>query len=264
MRAPRPESIALPRPALGGYEPRLAQLAARAWPMKCAQELRSALVFRALRDAARRLGAAFAPLAADAARIAREELRHARLCRDAGVALGAAVVTHDRAPVARRLAGLPEPRRRLLALLLIEVAIGETVSAALFATGRRGAREPLTRTVLGNILRDEVGHARFGWSALARVLPAFAGEREWLGGELRRGLADLEQSVAAPALRRLEAGEPFAPALSELGMLAPELRVEVFYRTIERAVLPRLERLGLDGAQAWSQRYQLAPPAAPQ
>lgn len=218
---PRPAPIALPRPVLGDYAPHVAQLAAGAWPMKCAEELRSALVFRALRDAARRLGAAYAPLAADAARIAREELRHARLCHDAGVALAATAVTHDCAPVARRLAGLAEPPRRLLGLLLIEVAVGETVSAALFAAGRRGAREPLTRTALGIILHDEIGHARFGWAALARVLPAFSGEREWLGGELRRGLADLEQSVAAPALRRLEAGEPFDPALSELGVLAP-------------------------------------------
>jgi len=49
-----------------------------------------------------------------------------------------------------------------------------------------------------------------------------------------------------------------APAHAALGVLAPEARVEAFYVTVERLVLPRLSRLGLDGDTAWSRRYARA------
>jgi hypothetical protein len=37
--------------------------------------------------------------------------------------------------------------------------------------------------------------------------------------------------------------------------LAPEARVEAFYDAVENLVLPRLTRLGLDGAVAWRDSY---------
>jgi len=71
-------------------------------------------------------------------------------------------------------------------------------------------------------------------------------------------LAASEQQIALPVLRRLDAGEPFDPALAELGVLAPEARVEAFYAAIEQLVVPRLDRIGLDGSQAWRDRYRAA------
>ena len=65
----------------------------------------------------------------------------------------------------------------------------------------------------------------------------------------------MEQQIAAPALKRLDAGIAFQPAYAELGVLAPEARVEAFYAAVERLVIPRLARLGLDGARAWRDRY---------
>jgi hypothetical protein len=59
-----------------------------------------------------------------------------------------------------------------------------------------------------------------------------------------------------PALRWLEEGRPFDPAYAALGVLHPEARVEAFYTAVERLVVPRLTRLGLDGARAWSERYR--------
>ena len=65
----------------------------------------------------------------------------------------------------------------------------------------------------------------------------------------------MEQQIAAPALRRLEANVAFDPRYAELGVLAPESRVDAFYAAVERLVIPRLTRLGLDGARAWRARY---------
>jgi hypothetical protein len=145
---------------------------------------------------------------------------------------------------------------RASALALIEVAVGETISMALFRAGRRAAVEPLTRSALERILTDEVRHQRLGWSAITAWWPELPEEvRETLQEEARAGLGAMEQQIAAPALRRLDAGTPFEPAYSSLGVLSPESRVEAFYAAVERLVLPRLVRLGLDADRAWRDRY---------
>jgi hypothetical protein len=91
-----------------------------------------------------------------------------------------------------------------------------------------------------------------------RILwPGLSDERRArLQFESSNGLAAMEQQIAVPALRRLEAGRPFDPAHAALGVLAPEARVDAFYQAVERLVLPRLDALGLDGAGAWSRRYR--------
>jgi len=83
--------------------------------------------------------------------------------------------------------------------------------------------------------------------------------RAALQREAARALGAFEQQSAAPALRRLERGEPFDPAHAALGVLAPETRVESFYASVEEMVLPRLTRLGLDAAKAWAERYRPTP-----
>jgi len=65
----------------------------------------------------------------------------------------------------------------------------------------------------------------------------------------------MEQQIAAPALRRLEGNVPFEPAYAALGVFAPEARLEAFYAAAEQLVLPRLTRIGLDGGNAWRDRY---------
>jgi hypothetical protein len=138
------------------------------------------------------------------------------------------------------------------------------VSSLLFRAGRRAAVEPLTRAALTSILGDEVRHARLGWSALAALWPALdAAERAALQREAAAGLGALERTIALPALRRLDAGEPFDPAHAALGVLAPESRVDAFYQAVERLVIPRLARLGLDGDAAWRDRYRVSTDSSP-
>ena len=80
--------------------------------------------------------------------------------------------------------------------------------------------------------------------------------RARLERDVSRSFGALEQGAALPALRRLEAGEALDPALVELGVIPPEVRVETFYEAIETVVLPRLSRLGFDGRRAWDARYR--------
>jgi hypothetical protein len=230
--------------------------------MRAAEELRSALIFRALTQAARRVPALGAWTERFAAMV-RDELRHTRLCAAIGVRLGAPAIAYDAAPVRARVAGLPDPTRRAAAILLVEAAMGETISTMLFRAGRRGATEPLTRAALTMILADEVRHQRNGWAALRALWPALSDdERGWLQDEAAGGLGAAERRIALPVLRWLEAGRPFDPACAALGVLPPEARVEAFYAAVERLVIPRLTALGLDGERAWRDRYRRSDRAA--
>jgi hypothetical protein len=251
----------LPAPDLAPYAHEDVRFAVAAWPMRAVEELRSALIFRALERAARACEVP-APWPSRLRSAVRDELRHSRLCAEMAARLGAGRPTYDPRPVRARLASLADPRERLGALLLVEVAMGETISMMLFAAGRRGAREPSTRAALRAILRDEVRHQRLGWAALTALWPTLDGRRrEALQREASRGLAGCERQVALPAMRWLRTGKAFHPAYSALGILHPERRIEAFYLAVERLVVPRLRALGLDGSRAWAERYRQRPDA---
>jgi hypothetical protein len=253
-RRPAPLGARLPAPALGGHAPEHVAFAARAWTMKAEEEHFSAAIFA---DALSYLVDAEVPidLLGGLHRVVGDELRHVELCLDLAECFQAPV------PVARHLPREPVPtapaerRARGRSILLVEGAIGETISSALFAAGRRGAEEPCTRAALGSILRDEVLHARFFWEALAALEPD-ARDREALHREASAALGRIETTYILPVLRRLEQGVPFEPAWAVLGIIPPELRVETYYRAIEGRVIPRLDRLGLDGGTAWANRYR--------
>jgi hypothetical protein len=158
--------------------------------------------------------------------------------------------------VAERGRSAPDRRASALAMLLFEGAVGETISALLFHAGRRAAAEPGTRAALSAILRDEARHARLCWAGLAALWPECnAADREWLQLQLQRSFGPFEQQSVRASLDRLERGERFDPSLAALGVLPPEVRVDTFYRGLERLVLPRLASLGLDARAAWQRRY---------
>jgi hypothetical protein len=245
----------LPAPELARFSAAQIEFARAAWPLRAAEELRSALIFRALADAARPTmdrdwSERFASCAAD-------EVRHARLCATVGNRLGATAPSYDSSPVRRRLKSYGDPRRRVAALLVAEIAIGETISMCLFRAGRQATSEPLSRAALEMILADEVRHQQLGWRGLDELWPRLEpAERDALQLEAARALAASEAHVALPVLRRLEAGERFDSAWAALGVLDFEVRVDTFYSAVENLVLPKLSKLGLDGQRAWNERYR--------
>jgi hypothetical protein len=246
----------LPAPDLASYTEGQLRFAGAAWPMRAAEELRSALIFRALADAARRIGMV-EPWPSRFAAAVRDEVRHARLCASVAARFAAGEPCYDVLPVRARLARTPLLVMRVASLLLVEVAMGETISMVLFRAGRRLAVEPLTRAALGLIAADEVRHQALGWAGMAAVWPTLDDrQRAAMQQEAGLGLAACERQTALPALRWLERGRPFAAALGRLGVLSPEVRVESFYQAVERLVIPRLTRLGVDGALAWNRRYR--------
>lgn len=237
----------LPAPALAAFTPAQVAFAAFAWPMRAAEELRSALIYRALAHASREALPAFTERFA---RVMHEEVGHARLCSQLASQLSGARPTYDARPVRARLAPLRDPLARMIALATSEVAIGETISMAMFRESRRATTEPLTRAAIESILADEARHQQLGWDALAAL-----GSSDTMQREATAALAASEQQIAVPALRFLERGEVFDPAWAALGVIDPERRVEAFYAAVEQLVVPRLNELGIDGSGAWAQRY---------
>jgi hypothetical protein len=242
----------LPEPQLAGFAPAARALAAEAWTMRAEEEHRSAAIFSALGAAVVAEGFAL-DLAGLVSGTVIDELRHAALCGELAQRFAATTPRVRMARVTRRLQSRPEPRQRALAILLIEGAVGETLSSALFNAGRHATTEPCSHAALAHIARDEARHARRFWEAMA-TLSLDDADLTQLQEEVRRAFAHLEQGIV-PSLRRLEAGEPFDPALAALGVLAPERRVDAFYHALEVAVRPRLMRLGLDDERAWRERY---------
>lgn len=169
--------------------------ARRAWPMKAAQELRSAAVFSELQRCALLLGLPLDVVMAFS-RAAQDELSHAEVCTMVGERLGAAGPRLEMRGVETRFAAHPDTQRRFLALLLAETAVGETVSCALFRAAVRSSREPLTRSALSLILADEALHARLGWKALGWVLQTRdLVDAPFLRDELRRHFQWIEQGT---------------------------------------------------------------------
>jgi hypothetical protein len=241
--------------ALDAFEETQVRHARRAWSMKSAQELRSAAIFSELVRLAIDCGLA-GEISKALASCAEDEMIHAELCRLVAKVFGAEPPVVDMKPVEDRLLGHREPWRRFLALLLVEVAIGETISTSLFRAGAKSSAEPLTRHALTMILRDEAQHARIGWEVLEVLRPIWTvDDRRFLDGELRAQLGAIEQSTAVPSLRLLASAAPFDPTLGRLGLLSPERRVEAFYEALEGKVLPALDALGLAGSASWAARY---------
>lgn len=241
-------------PSLASFTREQIAFAAAAWPLRAAEELRSALIYRALARASASALPAFTPRFAA---VAREEVGHARLCATVGAQLGATAPSYDARPVRARLARVPDPLARTLALVVGEVAIGETISMAMFRESRRATTEPLTRAAIESILADEARHQQLGWDSLTALAARGASALDAISAEATTALAFSEQQIAVPALRFLERGDAFDPGWAQLGVIQPEKRVEAFYAAVERLVLPRLAELGIDAQSAWANRYRM-------
>ncbi|HEY4122403.1 MAG TPA: ferritin-like domain-containing protein, partial [Byssovorax sp.] len=189
------------------------------------------------------------------ARAVGDELRHTELCVAMAARFGAR--PSPSLPMRRPVVEPSTPARRArgLEIVAMQGAIGETLSCAFLRKGERLAEEPGVKAALRSIRKDEVMHARQSWEALGVLVPTLDdGGRASLHAHLRFGLGGVENNLALPALRQVEAKERVDPALATLGLVPPAERAHAFYRTIERRVIPALDELGLDGKLAWSER----------
>jgi hypothetical protein len=231
---------------------------ADSWTLRSEEERRSAAVFT---DLLGLLADGQVPLEVlrEVHGIVGDEICHAQMCADMASALGA---PRPRSRLLPRVGLEPitaeDRRRRALEIVLVEGAVGETISAALFAAGRRSTEEPQARAALSRILEDEARHARCFWELLDRLVSP--DDLEHLADVVTDALGAIEQIQVVPSLESLARGDPFDPDWAALGVLPPAVRVDAFYGAIERRVLPSLTARGMDGSGAWAARYTRARP----
>lgn len=114
-------------------------------------------------------------------RAALDEIEHARLAYGLANAYGGDE-GDDIGPGQLELAGVRVrcDWRELVAALIHEACVGETLNVAEAMAAAEGARAPAVRAVLERVVDDEARHAALAWGSLAWLLErADSGERAW-------------------------------------------------------------------------------------
>lgn len=223
-----------------GTDPALHAAARATWRARMVQEHRSGRVFVAL---AAQLAAAGVDAGdvATCAGYAAEEHRHGVLCATVLGALGGAPVLPAEAlpdvPVHPDAGGAVEVAlRNVLAIS----CVAETVAVALLAAERHDVDGPL-RSIVGEILADEVGHARFGW----RTAAALAGRLDGAGRARTQAYVGLVLAEAATHFAGRVPASSFPASGAALGLCDGCRARALIDAVLAEVVVPRLGELGL-------------------
>jgi hypothetical protein len=232
------------------YDPASVAEARARWKKRMLDEYGSTTVFSAL---VAQLVEANASLDASAVtlKMSQDELRHAELCGRVVAAMGG-TSRAERETAVRPIAihaGCTVEERALRNVLVTSVS--EMYSVAFFVASLDRMTDPVLRSVTRELLGDEVMHGRFGFLYLQ-------GCADWLATspEVRASVSRYLRHVFAVCEREFVRG-PRARAGADddaLGLVSSDLAREVFEQTMEHAVVPGLERFGIDGGWAWRAR----------
>ncbi len=228
------------------------------WRGRMVNEHGSSRVFEQLAAQMRRAGFDDDTVAACAG-FAEEERTHGILCGAVVEALGGEAV----APALPE-SDLPqhddvEPVEAVLRNVLSVSCLSESIAVSLIGAERMRMPEGELRALLTRIYADEIGHARFGWGLVTRLVPGLdAAARERLGDYLAVAFAHLEEHELA----HLPITGPLPERAEDLGVCDGAEARELFYATIREAIVPRLEALGLPAARAWQERHEAQDAAA--
>ena len=242
-RRMRPEVEELPWGTLdrARYPERAVIAARQAWTISAFQEHRTAA---ACADTLSALVAAMAPLdlVAMATRFPLDEVVHIELCvRLANEIGGGAPLLHDPARL------IPKPKPGLSPLLhaadliVRHFCVGEAISVPLLRGTWHATTHPLTRGVLGWIVKDEAAHGEFGWMFLDWADDQLTdADRAHLRAVAAEAIEDMERSWAQVERRSADAALG-----AELGWLAPRAYVALGRRAMQEKVLAPLKERGL-------------------
>lgn len=237
------------------YDPRAIERVRAMWSQRMAVEHRSTTVFSNL---AAQLFEANAPLDAKLVmlRMAQDEIRHTETCGNVVRALGGVPrveVEISVSPLATHAGCSPE--ERALRNVLYTTCLSEMVAVARLVDEIDETADPYLRDATRRLLADEVLHGQYGFHYLAAVRPFLDGNPE-VRASLERYLVH-----AFAVLERALGGQPPPQTLSaderSLGLGALAHGREIFYETMTHAILPGLERFGIDASAAWKRRALL-------
>jgi hypothetical protein len=143
------------------------------------------------------------------------------------------------------------PEERALRNVLV-TSLSESYSVAFFVASLDRMTCPTLRSVTRALLADEVLHGSFAFHYLQAC-------SEWLAArpEVRASLTRYLRHAFAVCERELvrePTGAPRGADDERLGLVPNALGREIFLSTMEHAVVPGLERFGLDASRAFRLR----------
>lgn len=214
------------------------QHADRVWAARHGVETGAALRFGSL---SRRMWQAGAPeaLVELAARASRDETRHASRCEDILRARQAPVPP----PETRLLEYAPSdlaPEQRLTYEVVAQSCVSETESMATLVILLDEARDESLRSVIHELARDEVQHARLGWGYLSWARQRM--DLAFLAPLLPRMVA----GTAGPDLFRPPLPGTDDPTLYHAGVVPHSERQRIYLETLESVVIPGMNEHGVD------------------
>ncbi len=218
-----------------------------AWLRRMVDEHRSATVFSALLPQAIE---AEVPLDLQGIllKMALDELHHGVLCGRVVEALGGqAAARVAQATESIALHAGQTPLVRFTRNCLYASCISETVSVSLTTAERDETTDPFVRSVLDQLLGDEVTHARFGWVQLGLARPALSPD-DWAAVEAYVPFAldhYWKQLLAKRSTEPSTQGDEIAQRKA-LGLGSSAFYNELTRATLEEVVLPQLQAAGLD------------------
>ena len=229
------------------------------WHARMVNEYSSAAVFDGLAAQMRALSLD-EDLVAECRGFAAEERRHGVLCGAVVEALGGEALARypHREPYPAHVDAAP--LEALLRNVLSICCLSETVAVALIGAERLEMRDGSLKELLTRIYADEVGHARFGWRLVARIVPGLPTKmRRRLSRYLAVALAHLESHE----LDHLPVGQHFDNDAKQLGLCNGSDARVLLYECIEEVIVPGLEAAGLDAELAWAARHDVTPCRTP-
>jgi hypothetical protein len=202
-RRMRPEVEAMPWGTLNPGQHTEADLvmARQAWTGAAFQEHRTgvacAMTLRALMQARAPLD-----LVALATRFPLDEVVHVELCSRMAMELGGGTeLLHDSRNMVKDANPEASPLMQAVELSVRYFCVGEALSIPLLHGTWMAASHPLSRAVLGRIVRDEAAHGMFGWTVLDWAEPDLTTEdRATLGrvaGETLHTIVDNWRRIAS-------------------------------------------------------------------
>jgi hypothetical protein len=213
-------------------------LIAQVWAVRHGVETGASLRFAALSQGMHAAGAP-STLVELASRASADEVRHAAHCADILRSRGAEVPP----PETRLLFFGPRDlgsEQRLTYEVVAQSCISETESMATLVTLLDAASDAHLRTVLQELARDEVQHARLGWAYLAWARDRF--DLSFLSPFLPA------MAAAATGDDLFQPSPPGAddPALLSGGVVPKNERRRIYLETLDAVVIPGFEEFRID------------------
>jgi hypothetical protein len=145
------------------------------------------------------------------------------------------------------------PRAAAIRNVISICCVAETIAVALIGAERLEMPEGPLRELLSRIWSDEIGHARFGWRYLARMLPALEPhEVEAISRYLPVAFAGVE----AHELAHIPITNTWAAEAATYGLCDGNDARILVYETFTEVIVPKLEALGLPARHAWHERIR--------